>query len=481
MFLPLPPAMLQDPLTYQFGLDLVKFSQYHLDFLKLVSSQPSLHNTAVLRQAIYRYEHLWLPLAAQRPNEALVAPLDVEWVWHVHLLSPVTYQKDCLNIVDTVVGHHVFSSEERAGKVHRSRELWVSQYPHEPFDIDLNASVAVKESPHRETKLTYDIMAATLRQKSFIYQVNLFIVPCYDIDLIWHTHQLHPLTYTRDMEAVLGHTFNHDDSVNDRNDDSKLNVADAKTRMLWHSTFGTHFATCGAMYRGEPPTGKLRHLSRDQVYPMFRKVATIRLETVDLRDIPDPGGMAKLKVSTSQFGQSRAKIASLKGRPPWRNVGQICFDTMKADSLKFQLIGETFLGCLGSSSVVAENEFSLLPVFSCMKPVTVVEQTLPLSDTGKPLVSFRAHVSHPRLGPIRLHLDVSGFERKEMIGSMESLWGPVPIMLTAISTGKAMLQCNVLHSLSLLQSAIHVFSEGKMFAVAHLVGSDTLPLPTQVN
>ncbi|KAK7467999.1 hypothetical protein BaRGS_00036777 [Batillaria attramentaria] len=524
--------MAEDPLSYQFGLDLVKFSQYHLDFLKVAFSQPALHNTSVLRQAIHRYEHFWLPLAAKRPNEALAAPLDVEWVWHVHLLSPIIYRNDCLSVVGTVVGHHEFSPQERAEKLKRSRELWVSEYPHQPFDLDLyRKTTVVNGDPYRTSQLTYDIMAAAQLQKSLFYQVSLphyrhktflmsalkryrqflylkqqnpglSIDPCYDFDLIWHTHLVHPLTYTRDMEAIFGHTLhhgykvnhdsvnrgyisNHDASTKDGNQIPKLNITDTETRMLWHSTFGTHFTTCGAMYRGQPPTGKLRYLSRDLIYPMFRKVATVRLDTVDLRDIPDPEGMARLKVSTSQFGQSKTRVTSLEGRPPWRNVGQICFDTMKADSLKFQLIGDTFLGCLGSRSVVAENEFNLLPVFSCLEPVTVVEQTLPMSDTGKPLLRFRAHISQARLGPIRLHLDPSGFERKEMIGSVESVWGPsVPITstvpgphfvdvsthkLTNISTGEVTLKCNVLHSVSLLQSAVHVFDEDKVFAVAHLV------------
>ena len=47
-------------------------------------------------------------------------------------------------------------------------------------------------------------------------------------------------------------------------------------------------------------------------------------------------------------------------------------------------------------------------------------------------------------------------------------------------TGSVVFTCRVIHSLPLLQSVVHVFYQDKMAAVAHLVGSDTLPLPTQV-
>ena len=43
-----------------------------------------------------------------------------------------------------------------------------------------------------------------------------FLVPCYDMDLIWHSHQVSTLHYTRDTTAILGFVLKHDDSVNDR-------------------------------------------------------------------------------------------------------------------------------------------------------------------------------------------------------------------------------------------------------------------------
>jgi len=80
-----------------------------------------------------------------------------------------------------------------------------------------------------------------------------FLVPCYDMDLIWHAHQVHPVEYQRDTSAALGFVLKHDDSVNDRSEGSRLNNADDVTRRLWTDTFGVPFARPGAMFRGNPP------------------------------------------------------------------------------------------------------------------------------------------------------------------------------------------------------------------------------------
>ena len=51
---------------------------------------------------------------------------------------------------------------------------------------------------------------------------DLFVTPMYDIDVIWHTHQLHPVAYAADMTSLLGYVMNHDDSDQNRNSGSKL-------------------------------------------------------------------------------------------------------------------------------------------------------------------------------------------------------------------------------------------------------------------
>ena len=59
-----------------------------------------------------------------------------------------------------------------------------------------------------------------LRYLMYLYLKNKnplrFLVPCYDMDLIWHSHQVSTLHYSKDMNTILGFVLKHDDSVNDR-------------------------------------------------------------------------------------------------------------------------------------------------------------------------------------------------------------------------------------------------------------------------
>ena len=75
---------------------------------------------------------------------------------------------------------------------------------------------------------------------------------CRSQDLVWHAHQLQP-SYEDDTVALHGKMLNHDDSVNDRTEGSKLNRSSAATHALWKSTFGADFCVDGGMYRGQPP------------------------------------------------------------------------------------------------------------------------------------------------------------------------------------------------------------------------------------
>ena len=77
------------------SVDLVSEAQKHLHFLKKVNEQSGvLSQPHVIANAIRRYETCWLPLLSINQDENLVPPLDVHWVWHVHMLSPKCYYDD---------------------------------------------------------------------------------------------------------------------------------------------------------------------------------------------------------------------------------------------------------------------------------------------------------------------------------------------------------------------------------------------------
>jgi len=56
------------------------------------------------------------------------------------------------------------------------------------------------------------------RYEKFLYlkkrNPSMFIVPCYSIYLIWHTHQLTPSAFDIDTQKIFGQLFNNRDTTN---------------------------------------------------------------------------------------------------------------------------------------------------------------------------------------------------------------------------------------------------------------------------
>ena len=104
--------------------------------------------------------------------------------------------------------------------------------------------------------------AAVARYKGFLHLIKrnrerslkCFCVPTYDVDLIWHSHQLHPASYCKEMVEVLGKVLEHDDTDSDRSKGQKLDVGFSETTKQWEDMFGSRYWRAGAMYRGSAPS-----------------------------------------------------------------------------------------------------------------------------------------------------------------------------------------------------------------------------------
>ncbi|PON38888.1 Glycine-rich domain-containing protein-like [Parasponia andersonii] len=277
------------------SLDLVAAAKRQLQFLAAVDRNRFLYEGPILNRAIYRYNVCWLPLLAKHSDTPvsegpLVVPLDCEWIWHCHRLNPVRYKSDCEELYGRIFDNcNVVSSLEKTCQ-RATEEIWKSLYPEEPYILDLNraSSEDISERVYALEKWTkYDLVSAVKRQNPFFYQVSRshmnndlflkgalarykgflhlirrnrekslkrFCVPTYDIDLIWHSHQLHPLSYCKDLNELLGKVLEHDDTDSDRTKGMKLDVGFSGTTKQWEETFGTRYWRAGAMYKGSAPT-----------------------------------------------------------------------------------------------------------------------------------------------------------------------------------------------------------------------------------
>lgn len=268
------------------GLDLVQAAKNQLDFLALVNEHPRLFSGPVVKNAIRRYELLWLPLIShhQRMHKKtdLAAPLDITLVWLVHMLAPQHYEQDCNNIVSMLVDHCLLTPHQRQVGLQRAKSVWEETYPYEPFEVNVDEDPYLVQT--YSSRIKYNLEEACQRQFKFYYQVSLphyrdsrflkdavdrymthlrlkknnpdvFLVPCFDFDLIWHAHQLHPTKYKQTTTKLLGRILKHDDSVTDRTAGSKLHDSAIKTRAIWKES-DCSFDKAGAMYRGDPPDPK---------------------------------------------------------------------------------------------------------------------------------------------------------------------------------------------------------------------------------
>ncbi|XP_024383677.1 glycine-rich domain-containing protein 1 [Physcomitrium patens] len=306
------PDRVLDPASYhqkelncacriEISVDLVSSAKLLLGFLRTIDSIENLHRGPALAHAIRRYAMCWMPLAAeaasahaassdsQTPNLALLPPLDVQWVWHCHCLSPLSYREYCMSKFGLVVEYTVLldaPSEESARK--RCKDLWCERYPAEPFNDNIarlfltTLSERSEEDELPKSGLYDELEAIIARQSTFYYQVSqpymweerfllaaleryrcflhvvkksrgdIVCVPTYDIDLMWHAHQLSPVAYARDTEALMGCVIHHDDSM-ERGPHTELEEGFDSTSRLWEDTFGQPYERAGTMYRGAKP------------------------------------------------------------------------------------------------------------------------------------------------------------------------------------------------------------------------------------
>ncbi|KAK3119156.1 hypothetical protein QOZ80_9BG0714790 [Eleusine coracana subsp. coracana] len=276
------------------GVDLVSAARRQLLFLAEVDRRRWLYEGPLLDRAIRRYKACWLPLLAKHTEAAvvegpLVVPLDCEWIWHCHRLNPVQYIRDCKKVYGRILDNDKVESSTQARSKPQSEKVWTELYPEEPFDLVYNSSsdTVIDVNSESAEGISYDLVAAVKRQTSFHYQVGtettydqrfleealarykgflylikmnqekgmqLFRVPTYDVDLMWHTHQLHPVTYCNNMLKLLGKVLEHDDTDADRSEGKKLDVGFTGTTEQFESTFGVRYWKAGAMYRGNLPS-----------------------------------------------------------------------------------------------------------------------------------------------------------------------------------------------------------------------------------
>lgn len=86
-----------------------------------------------LKTAADRYEKFLL-LAARYRNADLIPTKEIDMMWHLHMLHPRAYHKDCMNLFGDILDHDGgFGSDpseanEHLSTLHATRELWKKEF-----------------------------------------------------------------------------------------------------------------------------------------------------------------------------------------------------------------------------------------------------------------------------------------------------------------------------------------------------------------
>jgi len=241
------------------------------------------------------------------------------------------------------------TNQELADISGRTRELFLAMYPNESFFLkrppsQTNAAQRAKiiagvQKTRNNTQLAgFDVVESCIRQATFLWQVSgprfsavefleegvsnyakfvrlmgekskpQFLVPTYQIDLMWHTHMLASIAkYHKDNMQVNGCILEHDDSLNDRTKGGKLDTNFQATRKLWDRVYGVEYKVPGGMYRGEPPAEYFRADWADS----NKHLSVANGSGIDIIEPHDPMILAHL---IGQVG------ASSHGREEWMSV-----------------------------------------------------------------------------------------------------------------------------------------------------------------
>ncbi|XP_046558329.1 uncharacterized protein LOC124267451 [Haliotis rubra] len=502
----------------------------HLAFLEEVDKQQEMIEGSSLQGAIERYSRYWLPLASKHPEEVLAAPLDIEWVWHCHMLVPLTYQEDCISRVGQVVPHKHLDPTERKEIMAKTQDLWDKAYPGVPF---LTQPMSTNAGPagHHISRVTSDIVSTSAKHRQFYYQVSLphyrdkqfilksferykkfihlqkmnpsaVLAPAVDIDLIWQTHLLDPLDYRVDTERILGHLLDYDISIYATRDMTEVSNAEKLTRTLWEKEFVLEkLDATGAVYRGDPAKTQFTQLTDEETASMSYTSATIRISTLKLNCIPKRARAVELDFSSYYSMDSyHSKEWSNKNAMEWTDPDLATEDV----SLKHCRLTFSLTGIQGKSFLKKEFKFRIgNGVFDTSKYIhamtgnsTSFEETVPLLPSPVQLL-IAGTMSNPRKDVIAFKLERELFKPVEHPNDeREEIWGPVPLPVPKVAdahetcymathtvafiSGEPVFTCKVIHSTDVMMSAVYVYYREKLVTCAHLIGPDQLPHPDQV-
>jgi hypothetical protein len=114
---------------------------------RILALGPNVISSDWIERAVTRYGH-FLALARAHPGEMLVPTLDVDLIWHVHMLTPLDYRDDCEAMLGRLLSHDAqVGDTELAHAFERTKSRWRASH-----DTSYVVPYALwPDAPHRST------------------------------------------------------------------------------------------------------------------------------------------------------------------------------------------------------------------------------------------------------------------------------------------------------------------------------------------
>ncbi|RNA09371.1 glycine-rich domain-containing 2-like [Brachionus plicatilis] len=239
------------------NIDLLESTRNQIEYIEyIINNEKSILSEQLIAKAIYRYEKVWLPLcqlvdSKKKQLSDYYPPHDVAWVWRSHMLSPNEYRNDLTKEYGQVFDHSCFSLSEIFDKQAITEIEWLefSGFSFDYFDIlsvdqiyrtfKSSFSANLKELCGIAKEFAYDQNYSIFNEeltKSGIKEYEKFLnfrstnshaffVPDFALDLVWHSHLLHPGAYFHDCELLFGRLMHH----------NCIQIKDETLREIWYS------------------------------------------------------------------------------------------------------------------------------------------------------------------------------------------------------------------------------------------------------
>eukprot|EP01023_Acetabularia_acetabulum_P058649 TRINITY_DN6958_c0_g1_i1.p1 TRINITY_DN6958_c0_g1~~TRINITY_DN6958_c0_g1_i1.p1 ORF type:complete len:822 (-),score=120.16 TRINITY_DN6958_c0_g1_i1:282-2633(-) len=386
-------------------LDFFAVTLAELDFLSQIDQYPELYEKSnYLKWAVYRYEKLWLPLMKSlkdTPYSMMPAPIDIEWVWQLHMMSPIIYQQDCNKLVGKLLDHKIWGKIPQKKNLKLVRQVWEQDYPDEHFELDLSSTM-LAPPPVYTSQLSCNLYKAAERMRVFAYQVSLphfknkeflkqafqrygvhlhlkakfkkdLIVPPYDVHLMWKIHMLHPQQYVQDMRSIIGRAYDHEDAL-DPVEPTRALVQDAINTFERWEKLEQDLVIDGGQFRGIPARPLMDwNQMRQQVVAFHVHIfsalgkLSMKLDSVLVDGLgKNPQYINILQIKTNKLSITK-KLSSKNQTVSLKKLGAAQTVLNKKDQWSVKVSRRGFFGaCLGGS-VIWKDNFTISPKSAFME------------------------------------------------------------------------------------------------------------------